>query len=100
MKEETVLNKNTGHFPCQMTLPHTPQVSASNYTVAVKGFRSDIIFSEAELKKHFAEVTSQGVSCVSVAYDNEKEIDLYKTRGDLMKQRIRCTQVRTIEKST
>lgn len=31
-------------------------VSANNYTVAVKGFDSNIIFSEAELKKHFAEV--------------------------------------------
>jgi len=77
-KEEIVLDKNT--------------VSAASYTVAVKGFSQGLKFSEAELKKHFAEVTGQAVSGVSIAYDNEREIYLYRKRGELMKERVRCTQ--------
>jgi len=77
-KEVIVLDKNT--------------VSAASYTVMVKGFVQNLKFTEAELKKHFAEVTGQAVSDVTIAYDNEREIYLYRKRGELMKDRVRCTQ--------
>ena len=78
VKEEAVLNKNT--------------VSVAKYTVAVKGFDKGLEFTEQELKSHFAEVTGQAVSTVAVAYDNEREIQLYKKRGELMMARVSATQ--------
>ena len=68
-------------------------MSVSSYTVAVKGFDEGLDFSEAELRTHFAEVTGQAVTTVAVAYDNEREIQLYKKRGELMKARVSATQV-------
>lgn len=39
------------------------------------------------------QVTGQAVATVSIAYDNETEIELYKRRGALIRERYRATQV-------
>lgn len=87
VKEEIVLDKNS--------------VTAANYTVTVRGLPNKL-FVERELMKHFAEVTSHPVSAVSLAFDSEQEILLYRRRGELLKLRNRYTQeyryYRTLQK--
>ena len=78
VKEETLLDKNS--------------LSAANYTIAVKGFDTSQEVTEKDLKKHFKTVTGQDVAAVSIAYDNEREINLFKKRGELMMSRLRCTR--------
>lgn len=78
VKEAKLLDKNS--------------LSAANYTIAVKGFDTSQGVNEKDLKKHFKTVTGQDVATVSIAYDNEREIQLYKRRGELMMSRLRCTR--------
>lgn len=78
VKEAKLLDKNS--------------LSAANYTIAVKGFDTSQEVTESDLKKHFKTVTGQDVAAVFIAYDNEREIELYKKRGDLMMARLRCTR--------
>lgn len=78
VKEAQLLDKNS--------------LSAANYTIEVKGFNTSEPVTEKELKMHFKQVTGQDVAAVAIAYDNEREIQLYKKRGELMMGRLRCTR--------
>ena len=78
VKEAQLLDKNS--------------LSAANYTISVKGFDTSQEVTAKDLKKHFKTVTGQDVATVSIAYDNETEIELYKRRGELMMSRLRCTR--------
>jgi hypothetical protein len=76
-KEERTLDKNT--------------VGAADYTVEVSGLPKHC--NEMELRAHFARVTGHTVADVCIAYDSEKEIELFKERGDLLRKRVRCVQM-------
>lgn len=76
-KEERTLDKNT--------------VSASDYTVEVSGLPKHC--QEMELRAHFARVTGHSVADVCIAYDSEKEIEMFKERGELLRKRVRCVQM-------
>lgn len=65
-KETAYLNKTNGNrtivqhlLDCVFTLCNKLAVSASDYTVAVKGFARDITATENELKTHFADVSAR-----------------------------------------
>lgn len=88
--EETGLEENT--------------VLASHYTVKVSRFTPDT--TEEQLKDHFTKLVnkknSSAVADVSFAYNNAREILLCKSRGDLIRKKVRlvhehrfkCTGIR------
>jgi hypothetical protein len=65
-------------------------VTASDYTVRVPKIPADT--TELELAGHFAHLTGCSVADVSIAYDNSEEIEMYFTRGKLMKERFLTVQ--------
>ena len=75
-REVTVLDENT--------------VSAEDFTIRV--YRLPPKITELQIRAHFAEVTGETVAEVTIAYDNEKEIKLYRRRGEIVKQRYRASQ--------
>jgi hypothetical protein len=77
LREAAVLDKNT--------------VSASDYTVVVSNLPKKC--NEMEMRAHFAQVTGYAVADVFFAYDNAEQIEHYKTRGRLMKERYRLVQL-------
>lgn len=73
-EEEKHLNKNT--------------LFASQYTIMVTNLPPTI--TEEELKNHFQEAAkSYPIAQMSVAYDNEAEIELCRERGSLIRQKKR-----------
>ncbi len=72
-------------------------VNVSDYTVKVTGIPPKT--KEREVAAHFANITSEAVAEVNLAYKNAKAIQFYYARGKVMKDRIDCIQRIRYERS-
>ena len=72
-------------------------VKASDYTITVQNIPPHS--TEAQIKAHFAKVTGEAISSVSLAFANSDEIRMYIRRGELMKKRFVCIHKIRYEKT-
>ena len=72
-------------------------VKASDYTITVRNIPHDS--TETQIKAHFAKVTGEAVSSVSLAFANADEIRMYIERGEHMKKRFSCVHEIRYEKT-
>lgn len=66
------------------------------YTIVVSNLPPDV--TEVDLLNHFGSIVGRkdAISCISLAYNNEDEIELCKKRGDIIRKKIILVHVRYI----
>lgn len=64
------------------------------YTIVVSNLPQDV--TEVDLLNHFGSIVGRkdAISCISLAYNNEDEIELCKKRGDIIRKKIILVHVR------